>query len=161
MQDINVEDFDVVDESITTAELDEAVSLLKELKDEYEEKKRFSDLAHGAYEDQRNYLVSLLGKIGKKKYEAEGIGTISVSSKLKVKYPLTLEGRLEFLNYLKGRYGEEGLANLVSVNYNTLQSFYNDEFNAAAESGEHVDTFSIPGILEPEESKTLSFRKSK
>lgn len=161
MEEISIDDFEVVDESITTQQLDEEVSKLKELKEVYEAQKRISDLAYGDYEDQRNYLVSLLAKAGKKKYEAEGVGTISVSSKLKVKYPQTLENRLEFLAYVKNKYGEDGLANLVTVNYNTLQSFYNDEFNAAAESGEAVDSFHVPGIPEPEETKTLSFRKSK
>lgn len=159
-EEISMDDFELADESITTAMLDEEVGKLKAYKDDYEEKKKESDKAHGDYNTQRLYLVSLLSKAGKKKYEAEGIGTIYVSSKLKVKYPQDIEGRQSFLEYVKGRYGEEAMANLVSVNYQTLQSFYNEEFQAAAESGD-ASTFQIPGIKEPESEVTLSFRKSK
>lgn len=160
MEQVDLDDFTVVDETITTAELDAEVAKLRDLKDTYEAKKRESDNAHGDYQTQRLYLVSLLSKAGKKKYEAEGIGLISLSSKLKVKYPKTLEDRLRFLAYIDKKYGSEGMADLVSVNYQTLQSFYNGEFEEAASQGS-ADSFEVPGISEPESEISLSFRKSK
>lgn len=160
MDEVFMDDFEQVDESITTKMLDEEVEKLQQLKTEYEAAKKISNSAHDLYEEQRKYVVLMLSKAGKNKYEAEGVGTVSVSTKLKVKYPAELTGRLEFLDYVEKKYGEEGLANLVSVNYNTLQSFYNEEFSSAIDEGQG-DTFQIPGVSEPESEVTLSFRKSK
>ena len=99
-------------------------------------------------------LIETLHGIDKTSYQSSA-GTFSISHRMFVKLPADEQARAMFYGYLK----EKGLfEKLISVNSNTLNSFYREEMNAAKEAGAQ---FEIPGIDTPTMGETLSFRKAK
>jgi len=146
------------DTSITTEDLDVMVSVMAKSKKEYEQRKAKSDEAHAIYQEKRAKLVSTLQACNKKKYSVDGIGTVSVTEKLKVRTPKGLEAKKELAAWLKQQLGDDGMHTYLSVNYNSLNSLYNQEFEHAKDRGQGGD-FYIPGIEKPEAEFGLSFRK--
>ena len=72
--------------------------------------------------------------------------------------PATPEDKENFFSYLK----EKGLfESLITVNSNTLNSFYMREWETVKEHGdpEEAMNFKIPGIQEPKLHEVISFRK--
>lgn len=146
------------DKSITTDDLDNMVSVMSKLKEEYEELKKQSDEAYKKYEQARRKVISALMATNKSKYFVDGIGTVSLVNKLKVKTPQTPEEKKAFYKWLNEKFGAEGFLAYTGINYQTLNSLYNQEFDKAVETG-NADTFSIPGIAQPETETSLSFRQ--
>jgi hypothetical protein len=107
-------------------------------------------------DDKEKKLLDLLRLLEKDSFKSN-VGTFSVSHRLSVRVPGNAEDKQAFFDYLKAR----GLFDqMITVNSQTLNSFYKAEFEAAKESGEGMD-FAMPGIGEPSISETISFRKSK
>lgn len=81
-------------------------------------------------------------------------GRVSVKNYFGVRTPKTEAQKKELFRYLqeKGIYWE-----LVGVNSQSLNSFYNSEMEEATERGD-LD-FKIPGLEEPTLSKDLTFRR--
>lgn len=76
--------------------------------------------------------------------------TISKTEKLNV----SMKDKKEFFDYLKSRGIFE---DLVTVNYNTLNSFYKLELEQAIKTGDL--SFKIPGLEESSMFKNISIRK--
>ena len=144
--------------AITTEELDEAVKAMSSAKTEYEKKKAISDEAYHTYQNGRAKLIAMMQSANKSKYSVDDVGTISISTKLKVRTPQTPEAKGEFFAWLNGQFGADGFLTYVGINYQTLQSLYNKEFEAATDEG-LADSFTIPGIDSPQSEPSLSFRK--
>lgn len=157
---MSMEEWEQQDTSITTEQLDAAVNEMYDLKVDYDAKKKVSNDAHAAYEEQRFNVVSLLKAAGKSKYFVEGIGTVGVSEQLKVKFPTTPESRGEFFGWLNKELGADGFLAYATVNYGTLNSLYNEQFALAADKGD-ADNFEIPGINPPQSESKLTFRTGK
>jgi hypothetical protein len=118
-------------------------------------------------------LESETSLLNKEKYEAEvelissleasGLdsfkgsqGNYSVINRMSVKVPASPEEKAEFFNWLR----EKGLFEAyATVNSQSLNKLYRESIEEAAEQG--VADFKIPGIGEPNFSKTLSFRRGK
>lgn len=83
-------------------------------------------------------------------------GTVYVNKAFTVSQPQDPDKKKAFFDYLKNRGVFEDLA---SINYQTLNSFYKQEMEAARESGE-ID-FQVPGIGEPKYVETLRMRKKR
>jgi len=147
-----------IDKSITTEDLDNAVTAMAESKSDYESKKKVSDEAHAIYQEKRAKLVSTLRAIKKEKYHVDDIGTVSVVKKLKVRTPSNPDDKGPFFKWLNENFGAEGFLTYVGVNYATLNRLYNEEFAKAKERG-NADEFTIPGIDKPVEDYELRFRK--
>jgi FtsZ-binding cell division protein ZapB len=93
-----------------------------------------------------------LDLVGKSKH-AGRMGTISMKVETYPSVPKDPEKRKQFFEWLKGK----GLfEDMITVNSNTLRSFYKAEKTAAEDNPD----FSIPG-LEPFERISLAFRRSK
>jgi len=83
--------------------------------------------------------------------------TVSQITKMSVKVPKELEGKQELFTFLESKYGREVLLNMLSINANTFNSFYNAEEEAAAKKGE-LD-FVMPGVEAPKPYTRLNVRK--
>lgn len=151
-------DFQVVDESITTEQMDAMVKEMSELKDNYDELKKQSNAAHEKYQEARAKLITTLQAAGKTKYFVDGVGTVSVTEKLKIQTPKSPEDKEAFFKWLQEKYGREGYLTYATVNYNSLNSLYNTEFEQAKLEGT-ADNFEIAGVGNPEHEYGLSFRK--
>lgn len=143
---------------ISTKELDElCVKMQKEWAD-YEEAKKKSNELHAAYEETERKVLETLRQAGKKKYFVEGLGTISIRTKFQVKVPSSLEAKEKFFKYLSAK-GKAVYFKLLTINSQTLNSYYNAELKAAQETG--AGNFSIPGIDEPTHRDTIAFTKER
>lgn len=82
-------------------------------------------------------------------------GTVIMNARFTVKTPKEKEDKEAFFEYLKskGMYDD-----MVSVNSQTLNSWYKEEMEAAKREGNFG--FKIPGIGDPTAFEYISFRKS-
>lgn len=142
-----------LDTTVTTAQIDEAVSKLLELEKIYEEKKKVYREADDAYEAQRMHILELLKSTGKSKYFVEGIGTVSMVIKQSVQVPKTPLEKQEMLDYFKSL-GPELYNSYVTVNSQTLNSYINQQIEIDPE-------FKMPGCENKKETPELRFRKEK
>lgn len=102
--------------------------------------------------DLETKALNLLESLGIKSYPSP-FGTISTRELWRVNVPQG-QDRDKFFKYLK----DQGLEHMMTVNSNTLNSFFQKEWTAAIESGKALD-FKIPGLGEPTRYVSLSFRK--
>jgi len=142
---------------VSTKELDEKVKAYQAARKEYEDAKAISDDRHARAEAEKYELIKLLEVAGKQKYEAEGVGKITLVKKLKVTTPKDLPSKMEFYNWLHGKFGDDYFAYL-SINYQTLNSLYNQELEQASLNGTE---FNIPGLDKPTAETELRFSKTK
>jgi hypothetical protein len=102
-------------------------------------------------------MIAILDRFGRTNYEVPGVGKLVVSERSYVGLPKTPEAKEAFYSYLK----DKGIFDeLISVNSNTLNSFYKREREIAREEGRALE-FKIPGIGEPSTSTTLRMTKGK
>lgn len=107
-----------------------------------------------ALETAETKMIELLTGAGLTKFDS-AFGKVVISHRLSVKTPKTPEDREAFYNRLK----EQGLYEaMISVNSQTLNSYYKEEFEKAKERGD--DDFEIPGIREVTMNPILSFKRS-
>jgi hypothetical protein len=105
-------------------------------------------------DDLKSKVLVCLEQHEMEKYHVEGFGLIFTSERFTVPTPKSVEAKKEFGKYLqkKGIFWE-----LMSVNSQTLNSFYKTEMEAAIAKGD-VD-FKVPGIGEPSHMRVLNVRK--
>lgn len=139
---------------VSTKELDEAVKVMADARAEYDSAKAFSNEAHANYQSKLQGVMALLKEAGKTRYDVEGTGKVSVVEKLKVKMPSSPEQKAMFFSWLKTQ-GDEIANHYLTLNYNSLNSLYNLEF----EQSENKAEFSLPGIDSPESTSELRFKK--
>ena len=142
---------------VSTAELDQAVMHLRLAKDEYQAKKLVSDEASARVKDMEGKLFKLMELAGKEKYICEGVGRVSISSKLSVRVPKSPEEKQAFFNWIREHEGEDAYHAYMTVNSNTLNSFFNRKNEEYADRGEIL---TIDGIEQPTEYKRLSLTKA-
>ena len=91
------------------------------------------------------------------KQHVPGCGTIFKQKAFSVKTPKTPEQKQQLFGWIKENKGADVLRNMLSINSNTLNSFYKSELEVAKEEG-NVD-FSLPGLETPEVYYKLGMRK--
>lgn len=102
-------------------------------------------------------MISVLDRFGRTNYEVPGVGKLVVSERSYVGLPKTPQDKEAFFSYLK----DKGIFDeLISVNSQTLNSFYKREREIAIEEGRAMG-FKIPGIGDPSTSATLRMMKGK
>lgn len=107
----------------------------------------------GRLEDAEKKMIETLLANEMTSYRSPS-GLCSLSFRTSVKTPKTLEDKTALFEYLK----QKGLYDtMVSVNSQTLNSFYKSELEAAKERGD--DNFNVPGVTEISVQQILSFRK--
>lgn len=127
---------------IPLSDLDAAVNEMAELSaqiDAYEEQIKGLNAQKAALQLK---VIAALDATERKSYSTARARVTKVS-RFQVSMPKDPESRAKFFDYLRERGVFE---NLVSVNYQTLNSFYKEQFEQAKDSGD-ID-FAIPGIGE-------------
>lgn len=145
-------------ETLNLTEMDELLAAREKAWELYEEAKKVSSALYATAEEFDGKLLAALKAANKTKYHVDGLGTVSLVSKLTVTVPNTIEAKKQFFSYLLGR-GEDVLLSLQTVNSNSLNSWYNqarEEFSADGGQG-----FLVPGISDPTLRETLRFNKER
>lgn len=98
-------------------------------------------------------ILDVMAKTNQTSFKTE-FGQVVRNKRFSVKHPKDPDSRKAFFQYLQDKGVFE---NMVSVNSQTLTSWYNLEMQAAAEKG-NVD-FSVPGIEPPTYAEYLTMKK--
>jgi hypothetical protein len=147
---------EVAASSVSLADLDAMVDDYKKKREEYEAAKKVSSELYKIAEEAENKIVSTLKAANKKSYKVDGIGTVTRVEKLVVTVPKDLEAKRSLFSWIKNKYGVDTLDDMISINHQKLNGFYNEEVD------KHKDDplFKIDGLDEPTAVESLSFRKS-
>lgn len=151
-EQLELSEWDMPAEEISTAEIDKAVVTMIDLDAVRDEKKKIYQDADAAYEKQRAHVLDLLTRTGKTKYFVEGVGTVSKAVKYSVSMPKDPDEKVKVLNYFKSL-GDDVYNNIVNIYYQSLNAYYN-------QMREQDPSFSIEGVGEPQRNEELRFRKA-
>lgn len=158
LEDLNRGFDEVTTEDLSLVEMDQLVTKFAMARNEYEiRKKELSTFFAEEVEATALRLQSALEKAGKKSYKVDGLGTISLVHKQTVTTPKTVEEKRQLFNYILDSYGQDVLDSMVSINHNTLNSFY----NAEAERAEDKAMFHLPGLGSPVVRTETRFTKQR
>lgn len=141
---------------ITVKDLDQAVTEMVEARKQYDDAKELSNAFHAKLEERKERLLQMLEATGKSSYKVDGVGTVSKVEKLKVSMPTTPEAKEKFFSWLLENEGKDGFNHYATVNYQSLNSLYNQRYEEATDKS----MFEIPGIKAPEVSLELRFKSN-
>jgi hypothetical protein len=142
-------------EELTLQKLDGLVRDYASKREAYDAAKEISNQKEKEKYDAEMRLLEALKSADKKSYSVDGLGSVARREKFAVRVP-SGDNKRAFLEYLQKR-GEDVFYGLATVNYNTLNSFYQEELEAAEAGG--VFPFVLPGIEEPTLSEGITYRK--
>lgn len=104
-------------------------------------------------------VLKLMEELELDKQQVPGYGSCSISNRTSYKTPKTPEAKRALFNWISETKGKDVLANMISINSATLNSFTKEEF-ANAMASEDFD-FTIPGLEEPSISQDIRFTKER
>lgn len=150
-----VEMFDKPPETITIDDMKAQVALIDKLRREEDEVRKIHKNATSKTEEAEARMLAMLEASNLKNFRSDD-GLVSVGYRTSVRTPKTPEDRKALFDYLQkiGVYDQ-----MITVNSQTLNSFYKEELEKAKEAG--ADDFEIPGLNEVTIAPILSFRRSK
>lgn len=143
------------EEAISTHALDALVDEYVNVRSAYEKAKQISTELYHNMEEREDRLKKTLDALGKSKYFVDGVGTILLVNKLTVRTPKDQTAKRAFFGYVKDTHGEDMVWEMITVNHNSLNSFYSSE-----RDGKEAD-FRLPGVPEVEATKELRFNRAK
>lgn len=135
---------------VTTEELDTLVSQLKLARDAYDLASTLSSEKHGIVKELEGKLIDLLQAANKNSYEVDGVARVTVVTKSQVTTPKTIEQKEKLFAWVEKRFGREALLAYQSINYQSLNSLYNQEMNEAVSKGlpfDGIDGLDLPMIV--------------
>jgi len=142
--------------SITVEELDNLCLKIKDKRAEIDAKKDELSELNGHLEELSITAVAALKELDRKNFQSKH-GTITRKEQWYVNMPKDLNAKRELFEYLKERGVFEDFA---TVNHNTLNSFFTEEWEAAEAKGpDAIVEFSIPGLEAPKCRESLGFTK--
>ena len=147
-------------QALSVEELDTLVTLTNAKKEQYASAKAISNKLNEEYEALEAKVLEAFVASGKKKYHVAGLGLFYTITRLTVKTPKTLEQKLAFFDYIRKTKGETFLLDKQSINHQSLQKIYKDDFEAASEAGTGAE-FIIPGLEAPTADVSLGFSKER
>lgn len=140
---------------VTTKQLDEAVQKVVAARADYDVKKEISNEASRKVDQAEIELIDLLTQADKSNYQLDGVAKVTKVTKLQVNTPKDLEKKAALFKWIKEKFGAEGFLAYCSVNHQTLNSLYKQEFEAA----EDKFSFSIDGVDAPVAVETIRVNK--
>lgn len=150
--------------TLTLEEMDALLTENQELWAIHDEIDKRKKEAYKLAEESDEKIMSALKAAGKDSYKVDGLGTAGIRAKLSVCVPKTIEAKRIFVKYLQKQLGPDGALAMLTVNSNTLNSWYSEKFDEAAaaakKTGKALD-FEIPGIEAPTTRETLYFTKDR
>lgn len=155
--DIELDEEQVETRQITLEEFDQALVAYYETKKAKElvesELKKAEEAKRLAESKVMEYL-----KITKKdSYEVRGVGKASLVKKLQVNTPSNPENKRKLFDWIFEKYGQDGLDKYQTINYQSLNSLYNEEAQEAMINKQQLE---IPGLDLPTTRESLSFRRT-
>jgi hypothetical protein len=144
---------------VTVAELDELAKMVKEARAEHEKKEAIASEAGETVILLEEKLKTLMEMANKTSYKVSGVGTISLVNKLAVTVPKDPMSKRELFKWILQEYGQEGLDKYQTVNYQSLNSLYN-EYQQQCEI-DQKEFEGIPGLDQPTVKSYISIRKEK
>lgn len=148
MEEQTIIEFPTKKEPMNIQEMDHLCKSLGAAKKEYEEKKKASDEAYAVRKELEAKVLDELNRAGMKNFKSN-YGTVTRVDKLSYKTPKLLEDKEAFFNWLSSEFDSEVCKTLMTVNSRSLNSFLNEQ-----------GATDIPGIGNPTENITLSFRRN-
>jgi len=144
------EESEVVPDQLTVAQLDEKIRDYRTAREEYEAAKKVASDLNAIAEAKEAEIMGILEKLGKKSYEAEGVGRVSKVMKTSYKIPTTGDAKAKLFSYIQDKYGKETLVKMLGIHHNTLNSWANQEILLVP---------SIPGLEAPTSMEYIMFTK--
>ncbi len=139
---------------VTVQELDALIAEIAAKREVVDEKKTELSTLNKELESLEFKAVNYLKELGRKSYKTED-GMITRVEKWRVNIPTTPEAKNAMFEYFKAR---ELFDKYATVNSNSLNSYYMEEWDAAKQRGEGMD-FNIPGIEPAKLTEIISFRR--
>ncbi len=131
---------------------------IKEQRARYELADQLASVEQRSLQALQSKMIAYMNKYNVKSRTFPECGLFTVNVKAVVDTPKDYEQKKAFFEWLQAK-GEVNFITTLSVNHNTLQTLFNDEFKLAAEEGRSVG-FQIPGIGSAKKIReTLSIRK--
>lgn len=150
------QDWSTGGESINVAALDQMVKEVAEAWDTHAKLKKVAAEAYEVAAKMEAQIIATLQAANKTKYFVDGVGTTYLINKYIVKTPKDNASKEKFFKYIEDRYGRDVLTSKLSVNHQSLNSFYNEEVVALAKEGRIAE---VPGIEQPTHEVSLGLRK--
>jgi len=150
--------FEEQKEEISIRAMTAYITTMRELRASYEAAKALSTQAHDAYKEAESLVLDALTASGLKKFNVDGLGTATVKKKFQVVVPQDVEDKRKIYKYIQDQYGADILDEYRSINYQSLNSFYNQEAEIAADNKRDLV---IPGLAEPTVKETVAWTKDR
>lgn len=161
MQELSLEDLSQFTNeevrAVDTAELDKLIQEMREAEEEYDRAKAISSEKNAIREEKRQLVLDTLKACGKSKYHVDGLGTASLVTTMSVNTPKTVEEKRELFKYIRSQHGDDALMALLSINYQSLNSFVRTEL----ETHKDDPAFTVPGVGAPKAETDIRFRSEK
>ena len=133
------------------------VKKLWEEKEKLDELKRVESVQSKVVEGLKIEVLKTMEASELDKQHVPGCGTVYRQRDFSVKVPKEIEAKLSLFEWIRDNKGEETLDAMVSINSQSLNSFYKAELALAKERGD-VD-FALPGIQVPEVYYKIGMRR--
>jgi len=145
-------DFDFMEVTYTTEQIDKMLIELKALKEKKDEISDMLKEVNFTFESVQSKLIEAMQECGKTRWEVKGLAKISISERLFPKLDKNPEQMKKFLDWCMAK-GEDFYFTHISMHSQTLARVVKEEFE---EKGEAV----IPGVDASFRKKILSMRKA-
>lgn len=143
--------------AVDTAELDKLIAEMRQAESEYDEAKKIATEKNAIREEKRQLVLDTLKACGKSKYHVDGLGTASLVTVMSVNTPKTIDEKRELFKYIRAQHGDDALMALLSINYQSLNSFVRTEL----ETHKDDPAFIVPGVGAPKSETDIRFRSEK
>lgn len=127
------------DESLSSPEATTSADTLKEIKEKVDRVyalKLKSAKAEKEFKDAKNELAKLLEDSKVDKMQGDDC-TVSLLQKSSVQFPKDEAGKKKAFDYIRKEFGETVLQEMLTVNANSFNSFYNAEVERKAAEGDY------------------------
>lgn len=141
---------------VDLAQMDQMIIKYQNLREEYDNAKKAASEKWTEVEEIQDKIMAALEAAKKKSYKVDGVGTFSVVTKEVVTMPKTIEEKAVLFRHLQEKYGVEVLTSMLTINWQSFNSFYNEE---AEKSDDPM--FAWPGVAAPTAKKEPRFTRSR
>ena len=157
IMDLETWDINKKRKEVSVSQIRELMEHYAATRADYEAKKAESNKAYDEVKKLQMDIVNILNDANLKSFKVDGLGTVTKKVKTSVTTPKTIEDKKAMFAHFKEQ-GEDTFWTYATVNSQSLNSYYRNMSQEAAERGE---TFNIPGVGEPTMMEEISFRKGK
>lgn len=144
------------EEIVSTADIDEALSVYAEKRRLHEQAKKLASEMYEGRELAETALMDVLKKAGKSKWDLASVGSVSAYDSMSIKVPENPEANAQLFEYIVAKHGIDFAMAKFKMHSQTLNVYWNEEFDNAEDKA----LFAIPGLEAPTAKPTLRFKKA-